>query len=113
MTDMRVDKVAIPAVTDLPSPAPDSPLEALSWLGDTVEEVAEGLRARGIKGNRSGGATDCVIAEYLKLWYGGTPVFISRIACLAGHRSFVPPKPIGDFIWQWDSYQFPDLIDNG
>lgn len=108
MTDIKPDVV----VTDLPSPAPDNPLEALSWLGETVEEVAEGLRARGIKGQRRE-SQSCVLARYLQEWWPA-----ARVAC--GHcwdegqiySDWKVPSIIGMFEWQFDEGHFPDLIDS-
>lgn len=55
-------------IDQLPDCRPSSPAEALEWLGNTVEEVAEGLRARGIKGHRVM-AGRCPLALYLREWW--------------------------------------------
>lgn len=96
----------------LPSPAPDSPLEALSWLGNTVEEVAEGLRARGIKGHKYM-STSCPLAVYLSEWWDDVSV---GVECIHRDGAMLPeplPRNVRAFRHIFDSGQFPDLIDNG
>lgn len=107
MTDIK------PVVTDLPSPAPDSPLEALSWLGDTVEEIAEGLRARGIKGHQNAGFS-CPIHNYLATF--GWDTYADNPYCWLGDPMFTrdrfdTPAPVGEFINRFDDGKFPDLIE--
>ena len=105
MTDIK------PVVTDLPSPAPDNPLEALSWLGDSVEAIAEGLRARGIKGTPFL-SDQCALARYLQLWWPA-----ANFACgTAGdeddfERDWVAPDVFADFEDRFDYYCYPDLIE--
>ena len=110
MTDIKPDVV----VTDLPSPAPDDPLEALSWLGETVEEVAEGLRARGIKGQQFE-PTACPLATYLKTWWddahvAGGVFWLESVLVWCDLR--LPPA-CREFEMDFDDGRFPDLIDNG
>lgn len=91
----------------LPSPAPDTPEEALSWLGGTVEEIAEGLRARGIKGLPEN-EYSCPLAAYLGIWWDNPCVaYPIRVD---GHPHFVPQSFIHDFICGFDVGDFPDLI---
>ena len=108
MTDIKPDLV----ITDLPSPTPSDPLEALSWLGDTVEEVAEGLRARGIKGTRTS-IYSCPLAGYLRLWWDGA--WIGGMDGWTGTgKLFDTPSHLSNFISAFDKGRFPDLIaDNG
>ena len=112
MTDIKPDLV----ITDLPSPAPDNPLEALSWLGDTVEEVVEGLRARGIKGRLKNTET-CPLASYLNLWW--KDVGVGRSIFHADNwpqGDLMPasdlPKVFGEFVDGFDCGRYPDLIDS-
>jgi hypothetical protein len=112
VTDIKPDL----AISDLPDASPSDPLEALSWLGETVEEIAEGLRARGIKGI-PGNGTSCPLANYLSEWWaigsvydrysvysqnGEGPNFLGRL-----------PDPCWEFILRFDANKLPDLIDNG
>jgi hypothetical protein len=119
MTDMRIDTpaeapVEVPDISPLPSCAPDNPLEALSWLGDTVEEVAEGLRARGIKGI-VGDGDRCPLANYLRVWWGEAWVAIGRWSRFDNSDSEGScPDPCRLFEMKFDNSEFPDLIsDNG
>lgn len=120
MTDMRIDTPAeapteLPDLSTLPSCAPDNPLEALSWLGETVEEVAEGLRARGIKGKRSR-AGECPLACYLTTWWHQAHVWRSYgVADENGVWGEIRLTPVRlfEFTQQFDNGSFPDLIDNG
>lgn len=112
MTDIKPDVT----ITDLPDASPSDPLEALSWLGETVEEVAEGLRARGIKGQPKNPAS-CPIANYLSVWYdGNVSVGPCRFNATRDGDRNVPrhdvPPTVKAFVWEFDTYQFPDLIDN-
>lgn len=119
MTDVRIatptkapahPPTAHPAST-LPSPAPDSPEEALSWLGGTVEEVAEALRARGIKG-RQKEANDCPLARYLCQWWEEASVW--KIYTVIGTERPTINKPTPEacfkFAYAFDHDEFPDLI---
>lgn len=114
MTDIKPDL----AISDLPDASPSDPLEALSWLGETVEEIAEGLRARGIKGTPRQ-PNSCPIAEYLSTWYDGwISVGPTRFDALKAGQSRSDqrnhtPYPIYMFIREFDQGAFPDLIDNG
>lgn len=111
MTDIKPDLV----ITDLPSPAPDNPLEALSWLGDTVEEIADGLRARKVKGRRRV-ADSCPLANYLRTWFPNPSVW-QDVSCVGEETNyyFYADTPITLFMFasQFDDGDFPDLIDNG
>lgn len=112
VTDIKPDTIP---VTDLPDASPSDPLEALSWLGDTVEEIAEGLRARGIKGKVTI-ANACPLANYLRIWFPNPSVWqdISCVDDVGGYYFFAdtPRIPFG-FAWKFDQGDFPDLIDNG
>lgn len=97
-------------VERLPDPRPDNPAEALSWLGGTVEEVAEGLRARGIKGEVESSVA-CPLANYLEEWWDD--IWVTEEEAGRGFRlkNTVPlPDPCYDFVMQFDSGAFPDLI---
>lgn len=114
MTDIKVEPIP---VTDLPDASPSDPLEALSWLGDSVEEIAEGLRARGIKGKHKDPEA-CPLASYLKLWW--EHVGVGRTICHADNwpnGELCPtrdlPLVFGQFVARFDGGAFPDLIDNG
>lgn len=102
-------------ITDLPDASPSDPLEALSWLGESVEEVAEGLRARGIKG-RATLANACPLANYLRVWYKNPSIFMEVSVCDDETDYYYvadTPGPCRDFITKFDNHAFPDLIDNG
>lgn len=102
-------------VTDLPDASPSDPLEALSWLGDTVEEVVEGLRARGIKGKVQI-ANSCPLANYLRTWFPNPSVFVEvSVVDVVGDYYFtaITPEVPLQFIIGFDNRRFPDLIDNG
>lgn len=108
MTDLLPDLAPAPvSPSALPSPAPDNPAEALSWLGGTVEEVAEGLRARGIKGQQSK-ITQCPVAQYLNQWWHGS--WAGPFDIRAGQGTFDTPSHIHDFMYQFDAGAFPNLI---
>jgi hypothetical protein len=109
MTDVLPDLAPVSPST-FPSPAPETPEEALSWLGGTVEEVAEGLRARGIKGERHKGADRCPIANYLNQWYSEASVCTSMFITKEIGISRPCPPVIGEFVARWDKREFPDLI---
>lgn len=114
MTDLRTPTpVDLPVF--LPSPAPSTPEEALSWLGDTVEEVAEGLRAWGIKGSHFMPNQTCPLARYLKIWWPGASVAIGGWAIYADNGGYVAsgpcPSACAEFEYLFDEYNFPDLID--
>lgn len=107
MTDIK------PVTTDLPSPAPDNPLEALSWLGDTVEEIADGLRERGIKGRRWI-ADQCPLANYLHVWYKDASVWTDVSVCDDDSRYYFherTPEPAYQFAKAFDQGCFPDLVE--
>ena len=108
MTDLK----PLP-ITDLPSPAPSNPLEALSWLGDTVEEIADGLRARGIKG-RLQVASACPLANYLQIWFPNPSVW-QDISCVDDETDYyfyaITPDVYFTFANRFDSCHFPDLIE--
>lgn len=100
------------APVSLPSPAPDNPEEALSWLGSTVEEVAEGLRARGIKG-RQNESFSCPLSRYLRqhgfrrsIDYNST-----RQEFVLGNERLTGLPHLVWFAKKFDSGAFPDLID--
>lgn len=100
-------------ITDLPNPSPSNPLEGLSWLGDTVEEIAEGLRARGIKGEL-GNDDRCPLANYLHEWWGEAWVAIGKWSRFPqAPAEGECPNACAVFERQFDNRQFPDLIDNG
>ena len=109
MTDIKPD-VEIPDLSALPDASPSDPLEALSWLGETVEEVAEGLRARGIKGEPCD-PNFCGLAQYLKLWWPEAWVGVQEIKNCGKSVSF--SDTLLDFRRKFDLGFFPDLIDNG
>jgi hypothetical protein len=115
MTDIRTDEVKV-AITDLPDASPSDPLEALSWLGDTVEEIAEGLRARGIKGRLKEGK-QCVLARYLRIWWPGAETLVacgtSWVDEGSTPRKYLNPESVKAFENLFDNGAFPDLIDNG
>lgn len=108
MTDIKPAII----ITDLPDTAPSSPEEALSWLGGTVEEVAEGLRARGIKG-KQGIANACPLASYLNIWWRNASVW-GEVSILDDETDyyFVQPTPghLFAFVSHFDAGAFPDLI---
>lgn len=109
MTDMRVETEA---PVELPSCAPDTPEEALSWLGGTVEEVAEGLRAREIKGTQHN-PFKCPLARYLQTWWphGNFAGGWAALYWIKGRKSDVKaPLPVQEFERSFDAGAFPDLI---
>ena len=114
MTDIKPD-VEIPDLSTLPDASPSDPLEALSWLGETVEEVAEGLRARGIKGRRTI-ANACPLANYLSIWWNSASVWQDISVCDSANDYYFyadNPSVTYQFAQRFDMGYFPDLIDNG
>lgn len=106
MTDLKPEVV----ITDLPSPAPNNPLEALSWLGDTVEEVVEGLRARGIKG-KVGNGDRCPLANYLHEWWPEAWVAIGKWSRSNSMQAQgICPLPCARFESLFDDGCFPEFI---
>lgn len=121
MTDTRVVEAAGPSVlpsvlpdssdvTLLPSCAPDTPLEALEWLGETVEEVAEGLRARGIKGSRRILSQNCPLARYLQQWWPSAVVACGTWWLNASQKCVPTPLSCQGFENAFDHGEFPDLV---
>lgn len=108
MTDVR----PAPPITDLPSPAPDSPVEALGWLGGTADEVAANLRLLGIKG-RPGQATACPLAFYLRQWWKNASVYTQCIVWnkheWIAHDGLTPAHCL-EFAQKFDKHEYPDLI---
>lgn len=100
-------------ITDLPDASPSDPLEALSWLGETVEEVAEGLRARGIKG-KPREAKFCVLAMYLRVWWPGECTLVACGTSWVGEdrhpKKYINPDHVRSFEMDFDHGRFPDLI---
>lgn len=108
MTDIRTDE-KVDGV-GLPDPRPSDTFEALSWLGETEEEIVRSLRERGIKGDREkGGSHHCVIANYLRLWWSG-PISVCSTHFHAAGKFYMMSRTIGTVINKWDDYQYPDLI---
>ena len=109
MTDLKPDLV----ITDLPDASPSDPLEALSWLGDTVEEVAEGLRARGIKGKPGLASSNCPLAIYLQTWWPTASVAIGGWAIwsegMTASMYGYSPSACAEFESAYDAYLYPDL----
>lgn len=107
MTDIK------PAITDLPDTSPSDPLEALSWLGETVEEIAEGLRARGIKGKRTI-ANQCPLANYLRVWFPNPSIW-QDVSCVGDEDNYyfyaITPVVPFQFANRFDEGKFPDLIE--
>ena len=111
MSEVKTDLAPVLPST-LPDAFPDNPLEALSWLGETVEEVAEGLRARGIKG-RQRIANECPLANYLRVWFPNPSIFIEvSVSDYATGYYFISKTPEipSEFIGAFDIGKFPDLI---
>lgn len=111
MTDIKPDLI----ITDLPDPRPSDPIEALSWLGETEEEVVRGLRERGIKGARSH-SNACPLANYLQIWWNNPSVFctVAVVDDITDYFFDAPtPDPAWRFICKFDAGHYPDLIDNG
>lgn len=113
MTDLLPDLA--PTTIDpasLPSVAPSSPEEALSWLGETVEEIAEGLRARGIKGLKCS-APHCPLAQYLRVWWPYVVIYTNYATERNQERwEGNTPLPHLAFIKLFDAGAFSDLIDD-
>ena len=103
MTDLKPE-----IITDLPDASPSDPLEALSWLGETVEEIAEGLRARGIKGQPCD-PEYCVLAGYLRLWWPDMNVGVQFVYGNGYDEGFSPT--LLEFRRGFDRGAFPDLIE--
>lgn len=109
MTDIKPD-VEIPDLSTFPDASPSDPLEALSWLGETVEEVAEGLRARGIKGKR-GSSTSCPLYNYLRLYGFRRQIdyrTIDGVLVLGQERLLSLPQLVR-FAREFDDGKYPDL----
>lgn len=115
MTDIKPETIP---VTDLPDVSPSDPLEALSWLGETVEEIAEGLRARGIKG-RTVHVNACPLANYLAaLGFPLTSIDYmdgpsDQMVFHLNNRPVDGFSQLAKFASDFDDRQFLDLIDNG
>lgn len=112
MTDMRTDietEVELPVC--LPDPRPSDPLEALSWLGETEEEVVKALRERGIKGQQMD-PNSCLIAQYLGVWWESPSV--GPIDFELDEKGEGPiystPDVITSVIEHFDDGRYPDLI---
>lgn len=110
MTDLL--PIETPVDLPLPDPRPSDPLEALSWLGETEEEVVKALRERRLTGTPME-STSCVIANYLHNWFP----FVSSGAtfgCIGqseeDYRAVDYPAHITDLIGSFDSGLYPDLI---
>jgi hypothetical protein len=96
----------------LPDPRPSDPLEALSWLGETEEEVVRALRERGIKGIRRA-AGSCPLAAYLRLWWDHPSVWQTVSAWSEEsdtYHSHDTPRHCFAFACHFDSGLYPDLI---
>lgn len=94
----------------LPDPRPSDPLEALSWLGETEEEVVAGLRERGIKG-KQGGVRSCPLANYLHEWWPTASVsFWVREEWGNEEGSYLNPDHCALFMGNFDCGLYPDLI---
>lgn len=107
MTDIKVE----PVITDLPDASPSDPLEALSWLGDSVEAIADGLRARKVQGTPFL-SDQCVLARYLQLWWPHA-CFAIGVAWDDDdlERDWKAPDVFEDFEYEFDFGHFPDLIE--
>ena len=107
MTDIKPNV----KVTDLPDASPSDPLEALGWLGDTVEEVVEGLRARGIKGATLNPHA-CPLHNYLAEfgWDYAVAGSMIRDRQTLNARWTITKRVLGDFVREFDEGKHPELI---
>lgn len=110
MIDLRITEPDI-LPTTLPDPSPTTPAEALEWLGGTVEEVVEGLRARGIKGSPRS-PWNCPLAHYLMDWFPHPAVAGDRLYPDRNDydNHMTMPYVAMAFEAAFDSGAFPDLI---
>ena len=106
MTDIKPEV----KVTDLPDASPSDPLEALSWLGETVEEIAEGLRARKIQGRKSD-ADSCPLANYLSIFWPDSRICVGGRVLFIDDVQFTGQDALGEFVGRFDSGMLPDLVE--
>lgn len=109
MIDIQTE-VELPVI--LPDPRPSDPLEALSWLGVTEEEVVRSLRERGIKGAKSY-THSCPLARFLQNWWDTAwagPTDISSGVCVWPILRQNTPDYLRHFMSHFDNGLYPDLI---
>lgn len=82
--------------------------EDLHVLGDTAKEVAQSLRLWGIKGQRNK-IRRCPIAKYLLLRGHDVRSVGTLHVYLNPGRVVCSPKPVREFIRQFDSGDHPQL----
>jgi hypothetical protein len=89
-------------------------IKSLLDLGDTEKEVADSLRAAGIRGVK-GMAAYCPIAVYIRSQHLGPAEFAiafpSEVTWKEGKRRqrVANPRPVRDFIVGFDFGRYPDL----
>jgi hypothetical protein len=89
----------------------------LGTLGTSPEQVAETLRAKGIKGQPMQ-AHSCPIAKWLSAETGAAVVTVDTGSCGVylgfgpGRESVqaTPPGAVDQFIVQFDDREYPDLV---
>jgi len=84
---------------------------ALDALGGTADEVAETLRAKGVKGV-PGSACDCVLAVYLRDTFGGVPfeVYPHDESVTCGNGFWGLPTAAIECALNFDELRYPDLV---
>jgi hypothetical protein len=86
-------------------------LTLLEQLGETPEQVAEALKAKGFKGKRKR-AHCCPIYQYLTshgLDVGVSPSEIALYDTTTKGCDITAPLPIKQFIYDFDLGKYPDL----
>lgn len=85
-------------------------LKALKNLGNSAEEVAKSLKDFEIKGAIRV-ARNCPIANYLKTIGCQDPIVFDKCQDGVTGEFFATPRACFDFIQDFDSYRFPELIE--
>ncbi|MGH7743517.1 MAG: hypothetical protein ACREQ5_01665 [Candidatus Dormibacteria bacterium] len=82
---------------------------ALWMLGDTPTAIAASLMKLGIQGVRNFGCS-CPIAMYLERVFDDAKPFVSSVGAEVGYGAAIPTPQIRDFIKEFDSGAYPELI---
>ncbi len=84
-------------------------LQLLNELGSDPDQVAKSLEELGCKGNISEDKS-CPIANYLKSKFDSS-ISVGAWEIAVGDNLFDAPKPVEEFIDQFDDSFYPNLIE--